>query len=222
MRSIVFTITTALLFFGWTLLADFIKLHLNFGIPLGAVISLGTYRLILNVVESVMIKSKPIKKWIFGNVYLEGKWIGVYIGVDGKPRFYVEYYEQDFDGLIIRGFSYNDDGTFKGSWISDKVFINEDNGTITYTYLTDMLHNTNKNQGLASFNFIRESKNQVPNKMIGFSSDIFAPQKLKSFERRLDKKEEIISDAEIFDLAQNFYKENIRAINKVDLACEAN
>lgn len=212
-RSIVFTITTAILFFTWTLLADFIKDHLIFGIPLGAVISLGTYRLILHMVESLISKYNMIKKLVFGNSYLEGVWVGYYFGIDNKPKFYIEYYEQDLNGLTIRGFTYKEDGTLKGTWISDKVFINEDYGTITYTYVTDMIQNTNKNQGLASFNFLRENKYKVTDKMVGFSSDIFSPQKLESSERRLSKKELKLSSTEKINLAKNLYKENIIAEN---------
>ncbi len=212
MKSIVFTVTTALIFFCWTKLTDLIKENLFFGIPLSAVISLGTYRLVLKLVEVVILKISLIKKWIYGNTYLEGKWIGFYIGVDEKPRFYLEYYEQDLEGVLIRGWAYNENGTFKGTWVTDKVYINKQKGTITYTYETDMINSTNRNQGLASFDFVRNNKKQAPSKMIGFSSDIFMSKKLKSFERKLNKEEIKLDDSEVLILVKEFYEEHVKFI----------
>lgn len=212
LRSIVFTITTAIVFFSWTLLADFIKANLVFGVPLSMIISLGTYRLILKFVEFIVLKINVVKKCILGNAYLEGKWIGFYIGINNLPRFYIEYFEQDFESLLIRGFCYNDDGSFKGTWTSDKVYINEQKGTIAYTYETNMIDSTNKNQGLAFFDFVREDKRKAANKLVGFSSDIFVPKKLKSFERKLSKEELKLDDISILELAKEFYKESDKLI----------
>ena len=214
LRTIVFTITTAMLFFIWGLLSDFIKSNLFWGISLSGIISLGTYRFILKLAEMIMIKCKFIKKLVFGNKYLEGIWVGVYIAEDDNPRFYYECFEQDFSGLIIRGTCFNEDGTYKGSWISDNVYINEKTGTITYTYVTDMINNTGKNQGLAAFNFQRKSKKSITDKMIGFSSDIFSGKKIKSFEWKLNDKESPMGDSAIINVAKKYDQDNKSVITK--------
>lgn len=205
LRSIVFTITTTSLFFLWTVLMEYSSDNIFINMVIGAVASLGTYRIILKVLETVFIKIRFVKKLVFGAAYLDGIWIGAYIGDDLKPRYYKECFEQDFNGLIIRGSCYHDNFSYKGQWVSDQVYINEKNGTITYTYTTDMIKNSAKNQGLASFNFCRKNRREFPKRMIGFSSDIFSTKKYLSYEWKLDKKEMQLSDEELLKLAEKRY-----------------
>lgn len=160
------------------------------------------------------MKNTHIKKLVLGNKYLDGTWVGVYIAEDDDPRFYYECFEQDFSGLIIRGTCFNKDGTYKGSWISNDVYVDANAGTITYTYVTDMLNNTVKNQGLATFNFQRKNKESVTYKMIGFSSDIFSGKKIKSFEWKLNKEESLMSDNDIINIAKQYYHDNKSVITK--------
>lgn len=207
LRSIVFTITTAVLFFLWTLLMEVSSENLYLNVLIGAVASLGTYRIILKILETVFLRIHFIKKIILGASYLDGIWIGAYIGDDLKPRYYKECFEQDFNGLIIRGSCYHENFAYKGQWVSDQVYINEKNGTITYTYTTDMIKNNAKNQGLASFNFCRKNKREYPKKMIGFSSDIFSTKKFLSYEWKLNKDEMQLSDEELLKLAKERYQE---------------
>ena len=214
LRTFVFAVTTAMLFFIWTLLSDFIESNLFLGIPLSGIISLGTYRFILKLAELIMMKNKHIKKLVLGNKYLEGIWVGVYIAEDDNPRFYYECFEQDFSGLIIRGTCFNEDGTYKGSWISNDVCIDGNAGTITYTYVTDMLNNAVKNQGLATFNFQRKNKESITDKMIGFSSDIFSGKKIKSFEWKLNEKEIPMNTIGMINIAKQYYYNNISVITK--------
>ncbi len=212
MRTFVFAITTAILFFIWTISSDFVKSNLFLGIPLSGIISLGTYRVILKLAEFVIIKNKYIKKLVLGNKYLEGIWVGVYIAEDNTPRFYYECFEQDFSGLVIRGTCFNEDGTYKGSWVSNDVYIDGNAGTITYTYITDMLNNTVKNQGLAVFNFQRKNKKSITDEMIGFSSDVFSGKKIKSFEWKLGEEDSNRDIIEIVDLAKEYYSINMDII----------
>jgi len=159
------------------------------GILLACFVSLGVYRAMLEVVRFFLIKCKALKELVFGNMYLEGTWVGCCLGDDGNPLYYIESFEQDFDGLVVRGRSYDADKSYKGSWVSDTVMIDTSKGKITYTYVTDMISNTHNNQGLAEFSFVRENKLNPPQRMIGFSSDIFNPKKLLSVEERIQKGE---------------------------------
>lgn len=49
-----------------------------------------------------------IKKKILGNYYLEGTWVGFFVGNSGKIRYICERFEQSLEGIIIQGSSYTD------------------------------------------------------------------------------------------------------------------
>lgn len=206
-RSIVFTLTTAATFFFWYEINRIMFNNVGLGIILSGIVSLGTYRIILKIVECLLLKSNRVKIAIFGSTYLEGVWVGCFVGHDGNPQYYIETFEQDFNGLIIRGKNYYIDKRFKGKWTSDKVIVDEEAGKITYTYITDMIYNTHKNQGLAEFDFDRKNKAKAPERMIGFSSDVFSSKKFLSVEEKiLDKKK--LSDSELLERAIAVYDKN--------------
>ncbi len=209
-RSIVFTVTTAVTFFFWYTISQLMAQNIWLGTLLSGVISLGTYRIILKFMEWAFLKLPRIKKLLFGSCYLEGIWVGCYLGHDGKPQYYIESFEQDFDGLVIRGKCFYEDRTFKGTWTSERVIIDDEKGRITYTYITDMINNTHKNQGLAEFVFDRINKKEQPNRMVGFSSDIFNPKKFMSIEERVVEKK-ILTESELLDQAQKVYEKNKEA-----------
>lgn len=206
-RSIVFTLTTAFIFFFWDLISKIVQMNAVYGILLGGLISLGAYRLLLKVVEFTLLKIPLFKRLAFGDTYLEGVWIGCYIGFEDQPRLYIECFEQSFEGLVVRGRCYTLDYQFKGVWVSEKVIIDHDKGRLSYTYETDMVNSSHKNQGLAVFNFYRDKKDAAPYKMIGFSSDIYSPSKIKSIEVKTDYKKEM-DDMILLEKAKAFYEEN--------------
>lgn len=206
-RSVVFTLTTAATFFFWSEISKIMPEKIWLGVLLSGIVSLGTYRIILKVVELLLLEFKCVKSVIFGSTYLEGIWVGCFVGHDGKPQYYIESFEQDFDGLVIRGKNFYADKRFKGTWISDRVIIDDDEGKITYTYITDMIYNTHKNQGLAEFNFDRENKKKLPKRMLGFSSDIFNTKKFLSVEEKiLDRGP--LSESDLLDRAIDIYEKN--------------
>lgn len=206
-RSIVFTLTTAATFFFWYEINLIMSNNIGLGVILSGIVSLGTYRIILKGVEYLLLKNRKVKSIIFGNTYLEGIWVGCFVGHDGTPQYYIESFEQDFNGLIIRGKNYYSDKRFKGKWTSDRVMIDEEAGKITYTYITDMIYNTHKNQGLAEFGFDRKNKGKAPERMLGFSSDVFSSKKFLSVEEKvLDKNK--LSDSELLERAIVVYEKN--------------
>ncbi len=207
LRSIVFTLTTAIMFFCWGILYPIIQTNIILGSLIGGIVSLGSYRLVLKVSEHAILKIQFVKKFIFGNEYLEGKWIGCYIGLDGNPVYYIEYFEQTFDGLIIRGNCYFRNYSFKGGWVSDKVVLNETKGVLAYTYETDMIKSTHKNQGLAVFSLVREEQSKAPKKLIGFSSDIFSKQKILSIEIKIEDSI-TLSDQALLEKAYKLFEDN--------------
>lgn len=212
-RSIVFTLTTAVTFYLWSQINQMMAQKVWLGILLSGVISLGTYRIILKFMEWILLKSNKTKAIIFGSSYLEGTWVGCYLGHDDKPQFYIESFEQDFDGLVIRGKCFYENGSFKGTWTSERVIIDAEKGKITYTYITDMINNTHKNQGLAEFRFDRATKKDCPDRMVGFSSDVFTSKKFLSIEERVKDKKELL-ESELLNRAKTVYEKNQGAFSK--------
>lgn len=205
-RSIVFTLTTVMIFTMWELLSGLIGKNVFLGITIWTTLSIGTYRMILKTVELIIIKVPFIKRIVFGNIFLEGKWIGCYKGISGNPNYYIEDFEQDLNGLVIRGKCF-DDTMFKGTWISEKVIIDDIKGKLSYTYETDMVYNTHKNQGFSVFNFLRAHASEAPNQLIGFSSDLFVGKKILSVEKKINDTHKL-TDQDLLQLAKDFYNEN--------------
>ena len=200
--------TTLVVFGCWTQLIELIARYPVLSILASGVISVGIYRLIATIFLWLFRKSSYIKKRILGPYYMEGTWVGFFIGHQEKVRFFVEFFEQDLNDLVIRGKAFREeDGKYHGSWVSDNVNINTKLGKISYTYETDAIGNTFVNPGIAQFNIERTSKDQPPCRLIGFTSDLFNPQKLKSFEQKISEKTEIDSK-EAFNRAKEIFELN--------------
>ena len=206
-KAIVFTSSTAILFLCWTLMYPYLEENPTLGLILGGLISFGSYRIILKAVELLFLNIKFVKRKILGNIYLEGTWVGCYIGLDNQPKFFIECFEQTLDELIIRGRCFREDYIFKGTWTSDTVIIDEKKGSISYTYETDMIGNVHKNQGLAVFSFVRSEKAKAPTKMFGYSSDIFVPRKTKSLEVKILNPAGL-EDSDLLREAHKVYEQN--------------
>ena len=183
-NSIILSLTTIVIFAGWVSLSDLIIKYPELTIILSGIFSIGVYRMFF------LLLSLAVKNWIwfkslvFGNYFLEGTWVGFFIGNEGKVRYYVETFEQDFESVIIRGKSFNETG-YHASWIAETNNIDVKRGTLSYTYNTDAIGNTFINSGIAFFNFERSCLNKAPNSLIGFSSDLYNPRKFKSFEKKI-------------------------------------
>jgi hypothetical protein len=212
-RTVVFTVTTAMTFLLWSMINQVFYDNLIFSIILSGFVSLGIYRSILILVEFLLIKIEFIKSKIFGNQYIEGIWIGCFFDYNDELKYFIEYFEQDFDRLVIRGRCFHSDKSYKGTWISDSVIIDSDNGKIVYTYLTDMLNNTHKNQGLAEFHFERERFENSPKRMIGFSSDLYSGRKTFAIEEKYQGKKHV-NEMDLLDIASEIFIRNQEIFGK--------
>lgn len=211
-RGAIFTVTTAIVFYIWSelqpWLVSMIGVHrVIVPIILGGAISLGLYKMVLTAAETIVLKCKWAKKWVFGSSYLDGTWVGSYRGLNGEPRYYIEKFEQDFDSLIIRSECYKEDLSFKGTWISTDVSINVDKGQLAYTYETNMKENTHENIGFSTFEFERDRKDKPPKRLYGFSSDLHVGKKIASVEVKVEDSEKY-SKEELLEKAVEVYKEH--------------
>lgn len=149
---------------------------------IGLLSAYGTYKTVYISIGLIINLSNYLKKVILGKYYLDGVWIGVYLGVANKPIYYIENYCQDFEKVIVKGRCYTSDYSYKGSWDSENVILNIDNNKLRYTYSTDMINNNFVNIGQSDFNIIREDNKGYASKLIGYSKDLFSNKKFKSIE----------------------------------------
>ncbi|NOQ77578.1 MAG: hypothetical protein GQ475_07320 [Methylococcaceae bacterium] len=203
-HSTIISATTLIIFVIWIQLTNTISSHPIISIMATSLISLGIYRLLALLMLSAFRKNPILKKWLLGANYMEGTWVGFFLAHDNTPRFFIETFEQDISFLIIRGKAFKQDGTYHGAWVAENTEINTKLGRLTYTYNADIIDNSHTNPGLAVFNFERISKESPPHRMLGFSSDLFAPTKLKSFEEKISD-ETSVSLPEALSKAKKIY-----------------
>ncbi len=206
-HSLIVSGSTLVVFTAWSQLATLVANYPAISVITASLVSIGIYRLLTIVLLAAFRKSSWVKKFILGPSYMEGTWIGFFIGHDEKTRFFIEAFEQDLSGLVIRGKGFRENGEYHGSWISDNTEINARQGKLTYTYEADVIGNSHINPGLAAFSFERKSKDLPPHSMIGFSSDIFNPKKLKSFEKKISSDTSVKIDDALVQ-AREFYETN--------------
>ena len=207
-RNIVFTLSTGLIFGAWEILGKFINCDNTFFVVIiGSISSYSFYKIVLKLVERCAIKFNFVKRFVFGRSYLDGIWVGAYIGTTNQPRYFVEYFEQDFNSLIIRSKCYYEDKKYKGEWKSTNASIDEDKGELYYTYETTMQDNGFKNIGFAIFTFDRKDKMSPPNKLFGFSSDIDSATMNRAVEEKVEKGTNL-TDQELLEKAMEVYERN--------------
>jgi hypothetical protein len=208
LHSIVLGLTTLIVFYLWEIVSSLAIKYPDLKIPVAAIISIGLYQTILTIIKFVFMRIRFIKKLIFGSSYLEGIWIGFFIGKSDKERFFIETFEQDFNSITIRGQGYRDSEGYYGSWTSQNVHFDVRKGSISYMYETDAIKNSFINPGLAIFTIDRKSINSPPHRLKGFSSDLYHPKKLKSLERKISDVPDVKDVNFALQQAKLFYEEN--------------
>ncbi len=195
-HSLIISVTTLIVFYTWAKLTAVVGNHPLLSVVTAGFVTLGLYRSLVLFALSAFRNISIFKKFILGPFYMEGTWVGFFVGHEKKIRYVVESYEQSFSELVIKGRVFKEDNTYHGSYVSEGAFINIRDSQLSYTYNVDGISNTFMNPGLAKFNFDRDAKHLPPNRMTGFSSDLFNPKKLLSFEEKAsDKSSMEIKDA---------------------------
>ncbi len=205
-NSIVLSITTLIVFGCWLLFA-LIKITNPYLIVItSGFVSFGVYKILVKVFLWIISKCRKFKKWIFGPYYLEGYWAGFYIGAKGNVRFLIESFEQGFDSLVIRGWSYDENNDYHASWESDTVNINVDKGKLSYMYDVNAISDIANNNGIAIFIFDRETKSSPPIRLRGFSADLHIAKKIKALEVKVS--ETHLPDNILLERARELYNQN--------------
>ncbi len=208
LHGIVLSLTTIVVYNLWGILSVTTSNSIEYKAVIAILVSLGTYQTILSVLKFSFLRIRIIKKFIFGASYLEGIWVGFFIGDLGKERFFIETYEQDFERITIRGDGYREDEGYFGSWISQNVHFDQRAGIITYQYETNAIKNSYINPGLAYFTIDRKNLTNPPYKLKGFSSDLYNPKKLKSLEKKISDIPNTKDVNDSLKIARDFYNDN--------------
>jgi hypothetical protein len=206
-NSIVISITTAFVFLVWLGLNQIIMTYPVSAVVLSGLLSLGTYRLLTRVFMAFFRNIKIIKRFILGPCYMEGTWVGFFVGHQNKIRFFVETFEQDLSRTVIRGRVFRDNGSYHGSWIAEDATIDSKRAKLTYHYQTDLIGSNFINPGIASFDIERPAPHKAPLRMIGFSSDLFNPHKLMAFEEKASN-DTMMENHMALEKAKEVYEKN--------------
>ena len=207
-HSIVISITTAIVFLIWLGLNKVIIEYPFLSIALSGLISLGIFRTLALLLLSLFRNSRFFKKFILGPSYMEGIWAGFFVGHKNRIRLFFEIFEQDLNRITIRGRVFREDGGFHGSWIAEDATFDSIRGKLTYNYQADAIGNTFVNPGLGNFDIDRKALHKAPEKLIGFSSDLFNPHKLMAIEEKISN-DTMIDDLKALEIAKEIYKKNL-------------
>lgn len=207
LNSIAFGLATALVFSLWKLLLKIQGSNEIIVALVGFVISLGLYRLIANFIIYLTQQSTWIKKKFLGAYFLEGTWVGFYIGASGKERYIIERFEQEIDTLVIRGKSFDENLNYHSTWVSTSVNIDVANGRITYMYDLIPIKEIKNNNGICVFNFERDNQYSKPKGLTGFSADIHIGIKIRAKEEKLSDLCNI-REVEALEAAKKTFQEN--------------
>lgn len=184
-HSFVTSTTTLIVFSVWSILLQKVASYPFVSVIIAVVFSLGIYRLVNTLFLAIFRKNRKVKKFILGPSYMEGTWVGFFVGHNKNIRYLVETFEQDLSILKVRGRVYRNDFIYHGAHISTDATINTLNGKLMYSYDSDSILNTHINVGLARFDLVRTSREEPAHHIFGYSSDLFKPNKLIAFEDKI-------------------------------------
>lgn len=182
LNSIAFAISTSVVFSLWQILLKTQGTNPLIITIVGVIVSLGLYRITANFIILLIQESTWIKRKFLGPQFLEGTWVGFYIGPSGNQRYLIEKFEQEIDSLVIRGKSFDENLNYHSSWTSSSVNIDVNYGRITYMYELTPLKEIKNNNGICVFNFERDNQYSKPKGLEGFSADIHIGSKVKAKE----------------------------------------
>ncbi len=228
-NTIVLSLTTSSVFGIWLIISQLILKYPDWfkdssnskynllGLMLVGLISIGVYRLLFLITSYFVNNCQWLKRKVFSSCYLEGTWVGFYIGVLGNVRYLIETFEQNIDGLVIKGSSYDENKNLHSFWTSESINLDSEKGELSYQYKVRTTRENQDPNGIAYFSMIRENNRKPATMLVGFSADSHLTQKCKAMEYRWIKNtkydiNEALTNAEKFyqtkkDIVYN-YNEN--------------
>jgi hypothetical protein len=164
--------------------------------------TLGTYTLLAKMLGWVIGRVPLLKRLIFGPVYVEGTWVGRFTA-SNQARWTIECFEQNLDGVVIRGQARNSNGTIYATWTTSSVAVDPDKGELTYSYECDLTGTTFRQQGIGFFHFERESSAKPPHRIEGYSVDVTNGERSPNTEMKISDR--AMSSDEAFTRARQLF-----------------
>lgn len=182
------TITIFVMFWLMTYLLPILKTHTSLT-AIGALVgSVGIYRLLAFGVGWLLLRWHWAKRKFFGPYYMEGTWVGWFVGHAGDKRIMIEHYAQDFDGVIVKGRSYTDTLKEHGYWATEVVTVDARKGRMVFTYSFDVLTRSAGLTGMSTFDFERTSAHDPPTAISGFAHDLNDPTRIAVHSTKISDK----------------------------------
>ena len=205
-QSIVLSLTTAVIVLIWKEYGNSFEFPTIVVFLSGGLISLATYRLLYEFLKFIFSRWRLFRRVILHKSYLEGTWIGFYIGISGNIRYIKEEFKQDLNGIIIKGRSFDENKQLHAKWVSDVVRIDDRLSKIKYMYEVTPIKENMTGYGIADFD-LEENNFGIYHRITGYTSDNHWGQRIKSIEIKQSAKFKI-SDSEALAIAENIYEEN--------------
>lgn len=175
-HTIVVAVTVVVMFLAIVFLSPAIQPLSTSVKSLGAVIamlaSIGTYRGLAMMVSMLLRRSRWLREKLLGDYYLEGTWVGFFVGQADDVRFVVEHFRQSLTSIVIQGNSYSDDGRSHANWVTEATHFDARRGTLFYSYTCNILSRHVPHEGIALFNVQRPSTNESANSIEGYVADL--------------------------------------------------
>ncbi len=211
-------ITTLIVFLIWGFFKNVAADQYILKAIITGLMSYGIYRLIFLGVSWLLPQIKILKKWLFGKEYIEGNWVGAYIGASGVPKIFYEKHEQTYDATIIKGYSFLLDKTAHTSWINTSFSINKEY-EIFFTYKTQSFTETSSGTGYTQARAKFDKKNKYIIEFNGFFYDLHIGKQIPIIETKVD---DDLSEEQLVDLAISHYNTNIEFYKKFSLCVQNN
>jgi hypothetical protein len=148
----------------------------------GVVSSVGIYFTVSKILIFLLMRFNWVLKIFLGPYYVKGTWIGKVRTATSntneiKTNVFVEHYEQTLNSLVIRGYSFNQDGEEKADWFSTTNQIDADAGVLYCLFKTNIRKLVPQAEGLGHFQFDRKKKTTGPRYMSGYYVDTHKSEK---------------------------------------------
>jgi len=207
-QSIVLSLTTAIIVLVWKEYGNMFEFPTIVVFLSGGLISLATYKLLYEILKFIFSKWRLFRKIILHKSYLEGTWIGFYIGLNGNLRYIIEEFTQDLNGLLIKGKSFNENKQLHSKWISNIVQIDDKFRKIKYMYEVTPINENMTGFGIADFDLEKSNCFGFYRRITGYSSDNHWGKRIKSIEIKKSDNFKIL-DNKALEIAEIIYSENI-------------
>jgi len=203
--TIALTITTFSILSLWQLALPDESKYLWLKPLVAAAFSYGIYSFLIVSLSTFLPKLKFIKRWLFGRDYVDGVWIGAYVGCMLEPRIFYEEYDQKLETVTVRGKSFLLDGTPHATWTSTSFNISHDHDKLFFTYSVQSFTTESSGNGYAQFTPVLDSQGKHIEELRGFSFDLHNGIMIPALEKKMDKKAD---EKSLMESAKALYSNN--------------